>query len=204
LQIVEKLPWAFKRFSEIGGALEFSVFEQAQWGEGAARAAMARAVPGWREESAKALNPREIDKQGLLGEWCDAATMSLIKVGSWTAEDGKVFTNPRLRDLKGIRLVSGGCSIPEVGAGGELAYAFSWTPYGLDAGPQEVQQLFEAITAFILPPDLDHKILDWGSSQLPQVSPYFESGMEWWGVFLFTIQVPALQRLTVIFGSATD
>jgi hypothetical protein len=124
--------------------------------------------------------------------------------GSAPTGDGSVVTNPRLSDLKGIRLVSGWRPTPEAGAGGELAYAFSQTPYGLNAEPQEVQQLFEAITQFILPANRDHTILDWSSPQLPQVSPYFESGMEWWVVFLFTIYVPAPQRLTVIFGSTTD
>lgn len=204
MQVVQNLSPAFERYTQIGGALNFSVFEQARGGDAEARTAMARSVPGWREESSKALNPREIEKRAFFGEWCDTATMSLVRIGRWTTAEGKVVVNPKLRDLKGVQLVSGGCPIPEAGAGGELAYAFYWTPYGLCAEPQEVQQLFEAITGFILPDALDHTIQDWSSPQLPQVSPYFEPGMEWWGVFLFTIHVPALQRLTVIFGSTTD
>ena len=38
----------------------------------------------------------------------------------------------------------------------------------------------------------------------PAVSDYFAAGMEWWGVFLFSVYVPALQRLTIIAGSSTD
>ena len=40
--------------------------------------------------------------------------------------------------------------------------------------------------------------------RLAEVSDYFESGLEWWGVFLFSIYVPALRRLVIIAGSATD
>ena len=56
----------------------------------------------------------------------------------------------------------------------------------------------------VLPPDLAQVILDWSHPRLPDASPYFAAGMEWWGVFLFTVHVPALGRLTGIAGSATD
>jgi hypothetical protein len=29
-------------------------------------------------------------------------------------------------------------------------------------------------------------------------------GMEWWGIFLFSIHVPAIERLTIVAGSTTD
>jgi hypothetical protein len=39
---------------------------------------------------------------------------------------------------------------------------------------------------------------------LPEASKFFAAGMEWWGVFLFTINVPSIGRLTVIAGSTSD
>jgi hypothetical protein len=81
---------------------------------------------------------------------------------------------------------------------------WEFTPYGPDAVPEEVQQLFTAITSFILPPGLDYQILDWSGPRLPEVSALFAAGMEWWGVFLFTVSVPALRRLTIVAGSTSD
>jgi hypothetical protein len=67
-----------------------------------------------------------------------------------------------------------------------------------------VQAVFEEIRDFILPPLKSSEILDWTSRELPEVSDYFVDGMEWWGAFLFSIHIPALQRLTIIAGSSTD
>jgi hypothetical protein len=64
--------------------------------------------------------------------------------------------------------------------------------------------VFEKIRDFILPPLEGAEIFDWSSPQLPEVSDYFDPGMEWWGVFLFSIHVPAMTRLTVIAGSTSD
>ncbi len=46
--------------------------------------------------------------------------------------------------------------------------------------------------------------MDWSSPRLPEASRFFAAGMEWWGVFLFTIYVPQIRRLTVIAGSTAD
>ncbi len=127
-----------------------------------------------------------------------------MKIGEYTTSDGKKLVNPRLKDLEGIHIRSGGSPLPEAGAGGQFAYAFSWTPYGLKAGPEQVQELFTAITKFVLPPNLEHDILDWSSPRLPEVSKFFAAGMEWWGVFLFTVHIPVIRRLTVIAGSTSD
>jgi steroid 5-alpha reductase family enzyme len=67
-----------------------------------------------------------------------------------------------------------------------------------------VQAVFDEIRDFILPPAHQYEICDWSSPRLPEVSDYFTDGMEWWGVFLFSIYVPALKRLTIVAGSTTD
>jgi hypothetical protein len=88
--------------------------------------------------------------------------------------------------------------------GGQFAYAFSEPPYGLQARPSEVQELFCAIRDFILPRGSEHEISDWSSPRLTEASDYFTAGMDWWGVFLFTVYLPTLRRLTAIAGSTTD
>ena len=100
--------------------------------------------------------------------------------------------------------MSGAAPGIDPGSGGQFAYAFSNPPYGLRARGSEVQALFEEIRDFILPPDERSEILDWTSPRLPEVSAYFSMGIDWWGVFLFTIHVPATGRLTAIAGSTTD
>lgn len=84
-------------------------------------------------------------------------------------------SNPKLREIDGVRLVNSGWATPEPGEGGGFAYAFSVPPYGLQAGPLEVQALFDAVVLFILPDRCERTILDWTS-----------------------------RRLTVVAGSATD
>jgi hypothetical protein len=204
MRIVGNLPAAFERFTQIGGALHFVVFEDAHGGDAEALTAIASSVPGWCTNSSETLINRQIGRLAFFGDWYDAATGSLLKIGEYTDSEGKVIVNPKLRDLRGVRHVSGGGPIPAIGTGGQFAYAFSWTPYGLRTTPEEVQELFDQITEYILPTNLDHQILDWSGGHLSEMSPWFAAGMEWWGVFLFTILVPKIQRLTVIAGSTTD
>jgi hypothetical protein len=199
-----ELPFAFQRFSELDGALEFVVFEDTQGDRASALAAICAAIPGTDQNKLGTLGCRRIDDAAFYGDWYDAETKSLLLRGTYATQDGRTLTDPRLRDLDGVKIAHGGGPIPEAGAGGQFAYAFSWTPYGLQARPTEVQSLFDAIQEFLLPPGLQHEILDWANPRLPDASAYFRAGMEWWGVFLFTVYLPAIKRLTVIAGSTTD
>jgi hypothetical protein len=201
LHRLEPLPAAFARYDAIGGALEFHVFEDADGGVEEAVALIQQAVPDADLDALRDLGFREIDDQKFYGGSYDATSDSLLKLGNWGAQ-GRLI-NPRLRDLESLLLTGGGL-IPEPGLGGEFAHAFSFTPYGLRASPVEVQELFDKVRHVILPPRLPHIIRDWASPDLVKVSPIFEQGMEWWGVFLFTIFVPDWRRHTVIVGSTTD
>jgi hypothetical protein len=203
MRAIDRLPLEFERFRHIGGALGFAIYEDA--GEEVdALTAISSTIPDFDRRRLESLGSRRIDKLSFFGDWYDAATESVLKIGAFTTSDGKKLVNPRLKDLDGIDIRSGASSLPEAGAGGQFAYAFSWTPYGLNAGPGEVQQLFNAIAKFILPPQHEHHIFDWTSPRLPEVSKVFAADMEWWGVFLFTIHVPLIRRLTVITGSTSD
>lgn len=198
------LPAAFRRYDEIGGVLLFRAFADVNGDESDCLADIANVLPDVDTERLRALSARRIDEEEFLGEWYDPTTGDLLRLGNYTTKDGQVLTNPRLRNLDGVDIRSGGSEIPEAGSGGQFAYAFSWTPYGLRGRPSRTQQLFDTIRGFILPPALEHEIRDWSSPRLPEVSQYFAAGMEWWGVFLFTIYVPAARQMTVIVGSTTD
>jgi hypothetical protein len=198
------LPTALTRYFDIGGVLLFTVFADVDGDEESCICAIASVVPGVNTSDLRALGSRRVDDQAFFGDWRDTSTGDLLLRGTYTTEDGRTLTNPRLRDLDDVVIDYGGGEIPDTGAGGQFAYAFSWTPYGLQERPSKIQDLFDAVTDFILPPTLDHEIRDWSSPRLPEVSRYFEAGAEWWGVFLFTIYVPATRQLTVIAGSTTD
>jgi hypothetical protein len=201
------LPPAFRRFARVGGVLDFTVFGDADGGEDQALAAVATAFR--KDESfngplLRTFGSRRLKERAFFGDWYDCDTGSLIKNGTWRTADGRELQNPRLVKLDRITITSGGGGIPDAGSGGQFAYAFSSPPYSLRARPKEVQALFSDIRDFILPPAETCEILDWTTPQLPQVSRYFAAGMDWWGVFLFTVHAPETRRLTVIAGSTTD
>ena len=155
-------------------------------------------------EKLRSLRSRRVSEPEFFGDWYDPATGALLRIGEWQTDQSQTLHNPRLQDLEHVRIISGSGAIPDVGAGGQFAYAFTNPPYTLRTRPSEVQALFDEIRTFILPPNLQSDVLDWTSDRLPEVSDYFAAGMEWWGVFLFSIHVVALNRLTIIAGSTTD
>jgi hypothetical protein len=79
-------------------------------------------------------------------------------------------STPKLREIDGVRLVNSGWATPERGQRGGFANAFSVPPYGLQAGPLEVQALFDAVLHFILPDRCGRTILDWTSRRLTVVA----------------------------------
>jgi hypothetical protein len=202
-----KLPPAFKRFHRIGGVLTFAVFEDSEGGEEEIVEAMPLALPHskrFNPERLRALGCRRINERALFGDWYDRGSGRLLRLGDYDTGDGRKLKDPKLVDLDRESLMSGAAPIPEAGAGGQLAYAFSHPPYSLRARGSEVQALFDEIRGFILPPPHWSEILDWTSPSLAEVSDYFDPGMQWWGVFLFSIHVPALRRLTIVAGSTSD
>ncbi len=204
---VTDLPPAFAAFDKMGGALGFAVFEQADGTEDEALTAIRMAMRGCHGFEAgrlRELGYRFLKRQAFLGDWYDDDRRLLVKRGSWSLADGREMENPPLRSVDRLKIVSGSSRIPDVGCGGQFAYAFSQPPYSLNARPSEVQNVFDAIIDSVMPPDHRASIRDWSHPALPEVSDYFDAGAEWWGVFLFSIYVPDLRRLTIIAGSTTD
>ena len=207
MQRTEKLPPPFKRYQKMLGALDFAMFEDTGGTEEDILSAMSQVFSGARRfdaERLRALGCRRLRERPFFGEWYDLESGMLLKLGTYTTADGTKLHNPKLTKLDRMKIMSGAAPCPEAGAGGEFAYAFSNPPYGLHGRPSEVQSVFEEIRDLILPPMHMSEICDWTSPKLPEVSDYFEAGMEWWGVFLFSIHIPALQKLTIIAGSTSD
>lgn len=211
MECIEKEPGSVSRYREIGGVLDFAFFEDVgdtvQSAHEATEQALKR-VLGERERFDPALLRsapyRKLGKDAFLGDWFDSRSGLLIHRGGVTTDTGQNLVDPTYKQLEGLRIQSSGSPVPALWAGGQFAYAFSQPPYGLQASPGEIQALFSKVCDVILPPWLDSEILDWGSRDLMAVSDYFQAGAEWWGAFLFTVRIPAQQRMTVILGSTTD
>lgn len=201
------LPPAFERFETMMGVLDFAVFEDAAGGREDVLSAIPQALRHARTfdaEKLRLLGGRLISENTFFGDWYDFESGRLLKRGHYRTAAGSALVNPPLSSLDGVRIMSGSSDCPEPGSGGQFAYAFSNPPYSLAAEPSEVQAVFQAIRDFILPPGQRGEIVDWSNARLPEVSDYFADGTEWWGVFLFSIFIPSMRRLTIIAGSATD
>lgn len=174
MRIIEKLPSAFNDFEEMGGVLQFAVFEDADGDEKSAIEAISAIVSPLDANKLKEFGCKRIDDKTFFGDWYDSDSDTLVE-----PKKGVIT-----RDY------------------GQFVYAFAHPPYGISSSKTE--GCFRTIRDFILPPNLTHEISDWTSPKLEEVSGYFSAGMEWWGVFLFTIYIPELRQLTAIAGSATD
>jgi hypothetical protein len=196
---VETLPASIERFRQIGGEIHFAIFEDADGGADEALRAICEVVPQVDKEQLRAIGFREIDDKQFYGDRYDLITHSLL-TDEWL---NGTWARRTFREIGDCRPnMSGG--IPEAGRGGQFAYAFAAPPYSLTATANEIQDLFDKIRQVILPPREDHQIFDWTDPALIKVSPFFVSGMEWWGIYLFTLYVPSYRRLTVAFASTTD
>lgn len=200
---LETPPSSIAQYREAGGELEFEIFEDADGTPDEVFAALCNWIPDCNTDALRAVGFRQIEDAQFYGDWFDPSSNSLLQKGFTQTGDAE-FVDVRLADLEGARVVGSGGPIPPAGDGGQFAYAFSRPPYGISLSPKATQELFDKLRQFIAPPGVDHIILDWTSAELPNVSPYFEAGMEWWGVFLFSIYIPDYRRLTLIRGSATD
>jgi hypothetical protein len=196
----------FRRYARAGGVLDFVLYDEAEGDDDEARAAIRDALPPGDValDALQGLGGHRVSEAQFFGDWYDPADGRLKRLGCLRTADGRELVDPKLVDLTGLDIVSAGWPMPEPGTGGQFAYALLNPPYGLRVQPPEVQKMFDAIRTVILPAGHDAIIIDWTSEDLPKVSRYFEAGMEWWGVFLWTIFVPDSRRMTVILGSATD
>ena len=222
--MIERLPSppAVARLEAAGGVLDYSFFAAPSADLACVREAISRHImepgnagPAWRpwfkDEVLDELPRRVIDAKAFFGDWYDFDRKTLVLFGRGYLH-GRVRENPTYAEL----IASGAKSLlaskanvfgstpPDIGRGGQYAYAFTQPPHGLGLGFADEQALFDEIADLIMPPGEEIIITDWSSEQLGRLSNYFKAGLEWWGVFLFTIHVPRLGRLAVISASTTD
>lgn len=200
------LPAAFHRYARLG-ELEFALFDDADGTPEQIVAAVHQALPpraSFDGARLLQLGSRELDRSQFFGPSLSPDGRDLIRQGTWRTADGREWTDPTFRQLAGMQVVSGGSGWPDPGTGGNFAHAFSRPVHGPGGDPLEWQQLFDVICAVLLPPGTRAEIRDWATPQLGEVSDYFEAGLEWWGVYLFSIYLPEWRQLAIVLGSATD
>ncbi len=208
-------PRALAAFRAAGGVIDYSFFLATDEDLATVGTAMQRHFseldgvgPLWRPSfdaaALETLPRRKVDKVTLFGSWYEPSTGELKKLGSGVVKGKGNLTDPLYSELGTGRTLNWAGPAPEAGTGGQYAYAFTEPPHGLSAEPATVQSLFDDINSEVFPSKFDHLIVDWSGEDLVKLSNYFEAGMEWWGVLLFTVYVPHLQRLTVVSASTTD
>lgn len=207
MQIVNELPTAFATYKKMGGCLDFTFFDEVANDLESQVSGISKAISSrsdFDRTKLESISHRFINENQLLGDWYDRRSGDLLSLGDFNMENGEVLRNPRLKDLNHANVKSSAGQIPDVGSGGQLAYAFSQPPYRLQASSSQIQAAFDQIKDFILPAMERCEIIDWSDPKLPEVSSYFNAGSEWWGVFLFSVYVPTSRKLSVILGSTSD
>ncbi|MFU7529105.1 hypothetical protein [Qipengyuania sp. ASV99] len=152
----------------------------------------------------QSLNQCNLTREAFLGEWCDPRDLMLIKRGSGEVEGLGQVSDIRYDKLGEAPFRSWGGATPDCEEPGQYAYAFSCPPYSLEGPSAKIQRLFKASTELLLGRGERIEIFDWSRGDLTRVHPLFEAGMEWWGVFLFTIFKLDDHSMFVISGSTTD
>src|SRR5262245_48110627 len=104
---VDPLPASINRFHEVGGEVQFAVFDDADGDPDTVFRVLCETVPITDVDALRAIGFRRLDDVDFYGEWYEAETDSLLLVGAWDGERGQLI-NPRLRDLPDRRLVGGG------------------------------------------------------------------------------------------------
>jgi hypothetical protein len=138
MRVVESLPREFERFEQIGGAPHFAVYEDAGEDETEALVAITSTIPDLDTDTLKSLGCKRIDKRSFFGDWYDAGTDSVLRIGEFTMSDGKKLINPRLKDLEGIHIRSGGKPTSRGGRRRAICICFFvdslWAPSRSSAG----------------------------------------------------------------------
>ena len=152
----------------------------------------------------QSIEERELTREAFLGEWCDPRDLMLINRGSGEVEGLGRVSDIRYDKLGEAPFRNWAWATPDCDEPGQYAYAFSSPPYGMQGSQAEIQRLFKQSTELLLGRGERIEIFDWSGGHLTRVHPLFEAGMEWWGVFLFTIFRPDDHSMIVISASTTD
>jgi hypothetical protein len=95
--------------------------------------------------------------------------------------------------------------IPKLGDRSHFTYAFGQPPHGIHADTEVKRDAIAALQLLLWPQGVDVIPYDWSCLELGLICPeYYHSGLEWWGVFLFAIEIPSIKRLWIASASATD
>lgn len=188
-----------------GGVIFISVCEEAEDTHDCHAATLAAAINSKDVEkvSNKVSNvvPVEIEEEAFHGSHFDYDRQLLRHNGTVNLSRGRSQTNPYYKDM----LSNMGCSsdIPDLWCLGEFAYAFCQPAYGLSMKPFEIHETYSAITSEVTPRN-QCRIFSWQKEEILDADPWLKAGIDWWGVFVFSVYNKNSGQLFGIAASDTD
>eukprot|EP01091_Cochliopodium_minus_P020675 TRINITY_DN910_c1_g1_i2.p1 TRINITY_DN910_c1_g1~~TRINITY_DN910_c1_g1_i2.p1 ORF type:complete len:161 (-),score=28.76 TRINITY_DN910_c1_g1_i2:28-510(-) len=86
-----------------------------------------------------------------------------------------------------------------------LCYKMTFdTPYGTGSDSKEKEELWEKMLDFFFPDDCVSQLQAIKYYATEFVSSVYDSGLEWWGVYCFSIYCPKRNLIYVLTASETD
>lgn len=197
---------SYKRFLQADGEVGIAIGEDGRDTIGLHAEVLAHAIQSYckqtvHSERLKDIDPLEIDAETFHGTWFDGNNGLLVHKGTVTTKDDRNVFDPYFVDVADYKSLSSG--LPELWQPGGFAYAFCNPPYGLRITRSETQELYTSITSELLSGQ-DVRIYNWHQRELIDAVPELAIGTEWWGVFAFTIFIPASSRIFGIVASTSD
>lgn len=190
-----ELALLLKRYSDVGGVLDFVLLESVEQSCAENRhrsaalagiAAIDARLADWATNHASDDTPAEEffrvhwDEAKLTGKHVSFSEF-------WGADD--VTAKPIASNAWSFSIPSG------------YKTAFFLPPHALRGSFEETLKLFEAISHRVLGSRPEEaEVYSWSTDW----SNYFDAGHEWWGSFLWTVQPTNSNRITVIGASSTD
>lgn len=171
--------WVFGNFGAAGGVMEFSLFEDFSGSVEGQR----DCIVGHFDSLNCKLNQERVSALNLISP---SPFEPNAFFGDWGLEKNQA-------------------GIPKHGSRGHFAYAFGQPPFSIQADTEVRRDAIAALQLLLWPRDEDVIPYDWSCQELGLICPeYYKSGLEWWGVFLFAIEIPSIKRLWIASASATD
>lgn len=188
-----------------GGVISISVCEEAEDTHVCHAAAVTAAINSKDIErvSNKVSNvvPVEINEETFHGSYFDYDRQLLRHNGTINLAGGDTQTNPFYKDIESKW--GGSSHIPDLWSLGEFAYAFCRPAYGLTMKPFKIHETYLAITSEVTPRD-QCRILSWQKKEILAADPWLKAGVDWWGVFVFSVYNKNTGQLFGIAASDTD
>jgi hypothetical protein len=205
MQISQQRFEAYERHQEMSGVLNIQIFNACEDTLENHRSALASVLELSAPKPLEVLSPKRISQAAFHGDFFDKKTGHLVPGGQLVDDYGNKITKPYLTD---IHHKKGSSYNPPGGQTGSFAFAYLLPPYGLFRHNAkltniEIEQTYLEMCDYMMPSKNNH-ILNWVEPKLIEIAPHLEKGMEWWGVYAYTIHNAEKRMVSAIVAAETD